>query len=87
MTTSRHANELVMKNRLSIGGKCDRLPRTIVLGALTVLVAIIWLSKELGMDRDELLGYLGTSLLFVAISIGLGVVAGGLVWLVKKFRG
>ena len=76
-----------MKNRLSTGGKRDRLPRTIVLGALTVLVAIIWLSKELGMDRDELLGYLGTSLLFVAMSIALAVVAGGLVWLLKKYRG
>ncbi len=72
-----------MKSRLSIA-KSDRLTRTIVLGAITVLLAIIWLARELGMDRDELLGYLATSLLFVGVSISLAVVAGGLLWLIKR---
>ncbi len=73
-----------MKNRIPIGKKNNRLPRTIVLGTVTVLLAIIWLSKEFGLDRDELLGYLATSLLFVGVSIGFAVVAGGLLWLIKK---
>ncbi len=75
-----------MKGPLTIRAKKDRLPRTIVLGAVAVGFAIIWLSKELGLDRDELLGYLGVSLLFVGVSIGFAVVAGGLVWLIKKLK-
>ena len=76
-----------MRSRLPIRKKSDRLARTIVLGAVAVLLAIIWLSKELGLDRDELLGYLATSLLFVGVSIGFAVIAGGLVWLIKKLLG
>ncbi|MCZ6852354.1 MAG: hypothetical protein O7G86_00420 [Gammaproteobacteria bacterium] len=75
-----------MKGPLRIRAKKDRLPRTIVLGAVAVLLAIFWLSKELGLDRDELLGFLGVSLLFVGVSIGCAVVAGGLIWLIKKLR-
>ncbi len=75
-----------MKGPQRIRAKKDRLPRTIVLGAVAVLLAIIWLSKELGLDRDELLGFLGVSLLFVGVSIGCAVVAGGLIWLIKKLR-
>lgn len=76
-----------MKSRLPIRKKKDRLPRTIVLGAITVLLAIIWLAKELDMDREELLGYLVTSLLFVGVAIVFAMVAGGLVWLIKKLLG
>ena len=73
-----------MKSRLPVRRKKDRLPRTIVLGAIAVFLAIIWLAKELDMDRDELLGFLLTSLLFVGVSIAFAVVAGGVVWLIKK---
>lgn len=76
-----------MKSRLPIRKKKDRLPRTIVLGAITVFLAIIWLASELDMDRDELLGYLVTSLLFVGVAIVFAMLAGGLVWLLKKLLG
>ncbi|MCH8141668.1 MAG: hypothetical protein E2O61_08680 [Gammaproteobacteria bacterium] len=76
-----------MKSRLPIRKKKDRLPRTIVLGAIAVFLAIIWLAKELDMDRDELLGYLVTSLLFVGVAIVFAMLAGGLVWLLKKLLG
>lgn len=76
-----------MKSRLPIGKKKDRLTRTIVLGAIAVFLAIIWLAKELDMDRDELLGYLVTSLLFVGVAIVFAMLAGGLVWLLKKLLG
>lgn len=76
-----------MKSRLPVRRRKDRLPRTIVLGAIAVFLAIIWLAKELDMNRDELLGYLVTSLLFVGVSIAFAVVAGGVVWLIKKLLG
>ena len=75
------------KGRIRVRSKNDRLVRTIVLGAVTLLVGLIWLSEELGMNRDELLDYMTTSLLFVGLSIGLALAAGGLVWLVKKLLG
>ena len=90
LTTPEHAIDLrdaTMKSRFPRRAKKDRLIRTVVLGAITVLLAIVWLARELGMDRDELLGYLGTSLLFIGLTIGLAVVAVGLIWLIKKMLG
>ena len=73
-----------MKSRIPVRTKSDRLIRTIALGSIALLVALFWLSDELGLDRDELLGFLTTSLLFVGLSIGLALIAGGLIWLIKK---
>ena len=64
--------------------RSNRLARTIVLGAVAVLFAIVWLANELGMDRDELLDYLGTSLLFVGMLIVCALVGAVLVRAVKK---
>jgi hypothetical protein len=63
----------------------SRLGRTIVLGAVTVTLAIVWLADTWGVERDELWGYFLTSLLFVAVFVGVGMTAGGLVWLLKKY--
>ncbi len=73
-----------MKSRIGVRTKSDRLIRTIALGSIALLVALFWLSEELGLDRGELLGFLTTSLLFVGLSIGLALIAGGLIWLIKK---
>ncbi|MEM8768719.1 MAG: hypothetical protein AAGE43_14825, partial [Pseudomonadota bacterium] len=43
----------------------SRLARTIVLGSIAVAVALYWLARSYGVELDELLGYLKTSLLFV----------------------
>ena len=62
----------------------SRLGRTIVLGAFAVLFSIIWLADSWGIDRAELWDYFLTSLLFVGVFVGVGVLAGLLVWFVKK---
>lgn len=61
-----------------------RLARTIVLGAVAVAFAIYWLAAELGLDRDELLGYAAVSVLFVGVLVVLGLVLGVLVWLARR---
>jgi drug/metabolite transporter (DMT)-like permease len=61
-----------------------RLTRTILLGAVVVFLGIAWLARELGLDRDELLGYAFTSLLLVAGAVLLALVAAALMRLVKR---
>jgi hypothetical protein len=75
-----------VRGRRREAGKHNRLGRTIVLGTLAVAFALIWLARELDLDRDELLGYLGTSALFVAMLIGLSVLGAASVWLIKRLR-
>jgi NhaP-type Na+/H+ or K+/H+ antiporter len=64
-----------------VGG---RLARTIVLGAVAVAFAIYWLAAELGLDRDELLGYAAASVLLVGVLVVLGLVLGALVSLARR---
>jgi high-affinity Fe2+/Pb2+ permease len=61
-----------------------RLARTVVLGAVAVAFAIYWLAAELGLDREELLGYAAGSLLLVGVLVVLGMVLGALVWLARR---
>ena len=81
----RHRKRAV-RNRRAQAGKRNRLGRTILLGALAVAFSLFWLARELELDRDQLLGYLGASAIFVTILIGLGLVGAGLVWLIKRLR-
>lgn len=60
--------------------------RAIVLGAVVVVLAIYWLARELGMDRDELLGYAGVSLLLVAVIMVVALVGAGVLRLVRRGR-
>jgi len=75
-----------VQNRRLEAGKRNRLGRTILLGTVAVAFALFWLARELELDRDELLGYLGTSVLFVGVLIAFAVLGAGVLWLVKRLR-
>jgi apolipoprotein N-acyltransferase len=64
----------------------QRLVRTIVFGAVAVVAAILWVARELDLDRQELLGFAATSLALVGLFAVLGLVAGVLFWLVRRAR-
>lgn len=70
--------------RRSPAGKRNKLARTVILATLAAAFAVFWLARELELDRDELLGYLVTSLLFVAILIGFSVVGGVALLLIRR---
>lgn len=65
-------------------GRTRRLTRTILLGTVVVFLAVVWLARELDLDTDELLGHLATSLMLVGGIMALAVVAGGLLWLIRR---
>lgn len=61
-----------------------RLVRTIGLGSVAVVFAIYWMTREYGVDTEELLGFLALSALFVGLFAGLALLAGVLVWAIKR---
>ncbi len=63
----------------------SRLVRTIALGTVAVAFAIYWLALEYGVDTDELVGFLGLSVLFVGGIVGLALFGGFVLWIVKKY--
>jgi hypothetical protein len=69
------------------GGGGRRLARTILLGTVAAVAALVWLSGELELDRDELLGYAATSVLLVAVLVLAGALLGGLLWFIRRERG
>jgi len=82
----RRQRRNTVRARRAEAGKRNRLGRTILLGTLAVVFALFWLARELDLDRDELLGYLGTSALFVTILIGCSLLGAALIWLIKRLR-
>jgi len=84
----QHArHERSQQRRIAYGAalrKPSRLGRTILLGTLAVALALVWLARELQLDPHELLGYLGVSVLFIAIPIVLGLLAAFAVRLLKR---
>ncbi len=64
----------------------SRLARTIVLGSIAVAVALYWLARSYGVELEELLGYLKTSLLFVGFFALFGILAGLTLYLIRSFR-
>ena len=62
----------------------SRLVRTIALGTVAVAFAIYWLALEYGVDTGELVGFLGLSVLFVALIVGLALFGGFVLWIVKR---
>jgi hypothetical protein len=53
---------------------------------VAVVAAIAWVSREMGLDRQELLGYAGASLMLILGFAVLGVCAGALLWLLRRAR-
>jgi formate hydrogenlyase subunit 3/multisubunit Na+/H+ antiporter MnhD subunit len=64
-----------------------RLLRTILLGTVAVAFAIFWLARSYGAGPAELLGYLGASVLFVAVFALIGILASLLLRLLRRPRG
>ncbi len=62
------------------------LTRTIVLGAVVVAVAVIWLGRQYGVEPAETLAFLGNSLVFVLVLIGLAGATAGLLILLRRLR-
>jgi hypothetical protein len=79
----RRVRQGTLQNRRLEAGKPNRVGRTVLLGTLAVAFALFWLARELELDRDELLGYLRTSLLFVSLLISASVVGAACLWLIK----
>ena len=69
------------------GGGSYRLPHTILLGTAAVVFALWWLVREFELDVDELLGFLGVSLMFVLGAALLGMFGFGVLLLLRRLRG
>lgn len=67
-------------------GVGQRLPRTILLGAAAVVLAIAWVARELQIDSDELLGFAGTSVVVIALFAVIGMFLGGVLFFAGRAR-
>jgi energy-converting hydrogenase Eha subunit E len=76
----------VLQKRRVEAGKRNRLVRTILLGTVAVGLSLIWVARELELDRDALLGYLANSAVFVAILIACSLLGAVLAWLIRRLR-
>lgn len=68
------------------GRAAGRLTRTILLGTVAVAFALYWLADSYGVDTTELLSNLKTSLIFVVVFVGAGILGGVLLWLLRRAR-
>ncbi len=86
MSAERRRPELgntLSKRRLE-SRRRGRLARTILLGAVAVGFALFWLARELELDTQELMSFLGTSALLVGLMVMLGLVGAAAVLIVKR---
>ena len=63
-----------------------RLIRTLVLGTVATVLALIWIADQYGIEREVILSFLGTSTLFVLVLVMLGLVGAGILLAVKRLR-
>ena len=70
----------------SVGRNAFRLIRTIALGTIAVVFAILWLGDQYGLDRDVMISYLTSSALFVGVLVLVAACGAGLLLLLKKLR-
>jgi hypothetical protein len=61
-----------------------RLTRTIALGTVATVLAIIWLGEQYGIERSVILAFLGTSAMFVGLLIIAGLSGAAALWLLRK---
>ena len=62
------------------------LARTIVLGCIAAALGIWWLGRAYEVDNEEMLGYLLSSVAFVALMAILGVAGAATLMLVRRRR-
>lgn len=83
----RRSSSSQARARLSASrGVSGRLIRTLVLGSLAVFGAIYWLGEEYGVDREETLSLLVSSLVFVLVLVGAGLAGAAFIGLVRWLR-
>lgn len=63
----------------------DRLPRTLLLATALVGAGLYWLIDVFGLDHDELLNFVGLSLLLVAAMVGLALVGVLVLRVIRRF--
>ena len=61
-----------------------RLTRTIVLGTVATVAAIVWLGEQYGIERAVIFEFLGTSALFVGLLILAGLTGAVILWGIRK---
>ena len=61
-----------------------RLIRTVVLGIIATAAAFYWVGQQWGLDPKVMIEYGTTTLLFVGVLAGLGVVGAGILLLLKR---
>ena len=62
------------------------LARTILLGCIAAALGIWWLGRAYEVDNEQMLGYLVSSVAFVALMAILGVGGAAVLWLVRRRR-
>lgn len=62
------------------------LARTILLGCIAAALGIWWLGRAYDVDNDELLGYLFSSVVFVAVTAILGIAGAVALSLLRRRR-
>jgi len=61
-----------------------RLTRTIVLGTVATIAALVWLGEQYGIQREVMLEFVGTSALFVGLLIVAGLGATVLIRVLRR---
>lgn len=64
----------------------QRLTRTVVLAALTLMAVLVYAVREMGVDAEQLRQFALLSLVFVVVTMGGGIVVGGVVALIRRWR-
>ena len=62
------------------------LARTILLGCIAAALGIWWLGRAYDVDNDALLGYLFSSVVFVAVTAILGIAGAVVLSLLRRRR-
>jgi hypothetical protein len=87
MSGERRRPELgntLIKRRLE-SRRRGRLARTILLGTVAVAFALFWVARELELDTQELMGFLGASAVLVGLMVILGLVGAAAVLIFRRF--
>lgn len=62
------------------------LARTVLLGCIAAALGIWWLGRAYEVDNEELLGYLFSSIAFVAVAAILGIAGAAALSLLRRRR-
>ena len=61
-----------------------RLTRTVALGTLATIAALIWVGDQYGVERDVMVEFMTTSALFVGLAIVAGLGGTVVLWGLKR---